>query len=258
MSINAILNSVSATLAQQSAAVSVRATQSTPVISATSQPATDTAPSQSLLQGTNLLSASSSFAQLGSLLQVAQSGTEDVGAILSQLQSLVQQATNSSDVTNLSSLNSAFQQLLSQLNQTVATVKFGGSNLLDGTLSGDDNTGGLSLPDLSTGGLFGENAIDISTPQNAAAAASTLAVGQLTVNETASSIADVQVQVNFASASVNTALANSDAAASTLSESDLAQNGAVGGFADILANPGLATQAQTGNLAANLLNLLQD
>ncbi len=263
MSLNPILNSVSAALAQQSTAVSVRSSAPVSVPLVNTPQTSDTSPSQPLLASANLLNASASFAQLGSLLEVAQSGTEQIGSILAQLQTLAQQAANGNGVTNLSSLDSAFQQILGQINQIVSGTKFGGTNLLDGTLSGSSGDGAsigsaLSLPDLSTQSLFGSTAPNISTTQNATATLAAIATGQATVADAGTSISTVLSQLGFASASVSTALANNEAASSTLTESDLAGGTESGLFSQLLGNPSAGVQAQTGNLPASLLNLLQE
>jgi len=261
MAINPLLNAVSSALAQQSAPVSVRTAAIT--ANGTTQSnanIADSSPPQSVLQNAGLLSASSNFAQLGSLLEVAQSGTEQVGAILAQLQSIAQQAAGGGAGVDLGSLDSEFQQLLSQIDQTVNGTTFGGVELLDGTQSG--NAGGqtqtFSLPDLSAQGLFASGSPDISTPQDAENTLVALSQAQDVVGNTGTSIGDLLGQLGFASASVDSALANGIAAASTLSEADLANGAAFAALSNFLSQSSTAKQAQTGNITGNLLSLLQE
>jgi flagellin len=269
MNINTLLNSVSATLAQQSTPVSVKF--AAPVTSATpgstvqaNGAASYTSPSQSVVQNAGLLSASSNFAQLGTLLEVAQSGTQQVGDILQQLVSLAEQVPQTNDLTGL---DSEFSQLITQIDQTVSGTTFGGKGLLGGVFSSDgsdpastngDNTSPLSLPDLSVSGLFGSNTPNISTPAAAVSALAVLSTAQDTVGSASAEITGVLGQLSFASASVGTALSNNDAAASTLNESDLTDGSALGAFAGFFGSPAATAQAQTGNLPANLLSLLQE
>lgn len=262
MAVNPILNSISSILAQQSAPVSVSSPSAASDASedlAPPPPALDTSPAAPVLQSAALVNASSGFAQLGSLLEVAQSGTQQVGALLDQLQALAQQAVSSDGGTDLGPLDSEFQFLLAGIDQVVGGTTFGGTALLTGTLSGsgDGQSSSLSLPDLSTSALF-TTPPSISTPQGAAAALSALAGAQGTVDNTGTSIDNVTSQLSFAEATVNSALANATAASSTLTESDLASGVVSNFFAGFLAKPASTAQAQTGNLTDTILNLLQE
>jgi len=228
--------------------------------------------SSAQLQTTNLLGASTNFAQLGSLLQVAQSGTEQVGTILQQLQSLAQQASDPETVPNVSAtLDSEFQELISRINSASSGSSFNGVSLLDGSLASGAQNGalpsalgagsqaaGLSLPDLSASALLGTNAIDLITPKNASDALETLTNAVNTVTATQNGITQVQGQVSFAAASVNTALANGVAADSTLTEADLHDGVAPDVLASLTANISATAQTQTANLSSNLLNILQE
>jgi len=257
MTINPILNSISAVLAQQSSPVSVSTSADIAAVSTQTPQAGDTSPASPLLENANLLSASTNFAQLGSLLQSAQQGTEQVGDLLGQLQALAQQAANGGDGTDLSKLSGDFQQLLSQLGQTVSGTTFGGTSLIGGAGDGGDGSSASPLPDLSTQSLFGGNTPDISTPQDAAAALNALAAGQAVVESAGSSLSNLLGQVDFAAASVGTVIANGEAASSTLSESDLEDGGGTGNSAGLLSNPSASVQTQTANLPEGLLSLLQ-
>ena len=270
MGINPILNSVSASLAQQSSAVSLRSQPSVADVSQNSasktQSASYTSPSQSVIDTANLVNASSNFAQLGSLLEVAQNGTEQVGTILQQLQSVAQQATGDIPSGDLTGLESEFQQLLSQVDQTANNTTFGGTSLLNGSLSGSagadaattEGASALSLPNLTAQGLFGNTSLDISTPQNAQSSLQSILSAQGTVDNTTSQITALVGQLSFAAASIDTVISNNNAAASTLNEGDLANGSAPTDSLDFLGNSAGAAQAQTGNLPPNLLSLLLD
>lgn len=259
MAINPILNSISAAIAQQSSPVSVRSQAPIPIDTTVTQKS-DTLPSQPVLQNAALQNASTNFAQLGSLLQVAQLGTEQVGNLLGQLQALAQQAADGGESTDLIGLSSEFQDILGQIGQTASGATFGGTSLLSGgffAASGSNEPVGPPLPDLTPQGIFGGSAPDISTPQGAASALAALATGQATAQGANSSVADLLGQVDFAAASINSVIANAQAATSTLNEGDFA-NGAVDVLAGLAGKPSAAVQAQTANLSPDLLNLLQE
>ncbi len=231
-------------------------------------------PNNQIIQTAGLSNASIGIAQVSSLLQVAATGTEQVGSVLQRLQSLANQASipGESDET-LTSIDSEFQQLLAQINGVTSSTSFGGTSLLDGTLSNTQNNAAvpnaslgttgqalfssLSIPDLSTSSLFGANTPDILSPTNASAALIAVAAAQNTVSTANASIADTQTQVSYVAAGIDSALANKSAAASTLNESDLANSNSADGLAQFLSNPSAASQTQTVNLPENLLNLLQ-
>ena len=264
MSINPILNSVSAALAKQSTPVSVKtpapavaATDSDTVSVTVLQPTA----SQPVLQNSSLISASTSIAQLGSLLEVAQSGTEGIGSVIVQLQSLALQASKSGNTQDLSSVSSAFQQLLSKISSIASSTSFGGVSLLNGTFSGgtldEGDSSAISLSDLSAKGLFGNALPDISTPENASSALGALSLAQTVVSDTDTLIGNLLGQLGFAAATVNSALANKDAAASTLSDADFSASGS-GDLESLLGNPQLSAQAQALKLPPALLGLLQE
>jgi len=264
--INTILNSVSATLAQQTAPAPVK---QAPAPANTETPATQTnasftSPSDSVVASAGLITASSNFAQLGSLLEVAQGGTQQVGDILQQLLSLTQQVPQSDD---LSGIESEFSTLFAQINQTAGGTTFGGQSLIAGAYTGDTGASSgsgagaqqLSLPNLTTQALFGSDTPPgISTPQDLQNTIAQLTSALTTTDTASQNIAGVLGQASFAAASVNTALANNDAASSTLTDSDIEEGSATDGFSALFGSPAATAQIQTGNLPANLLSLLQE
>lgn len=269
MAVNTILNSVSTALIQPTASASTRpaatASQIVDNVTKVSSEASTIGPSQSTVQNASLLNAASGLSQASSLLQVAQSGADQASVILQQLQALAEQVTSGGDSTGL---DSEFQHLLSQLGEVASGTNFGGTNLLDGTLSANsagvgatnsqEATASLSLPDLSTQALLGSATADISTPQNAANIASVLASAQTTTGNTSDAITNVLGQLDYASASINSALFNTIAATSTLTENDLSNEPNTEAYANLLANPTSTIQTQTSKLPSDLLNLVQE
>lgn len=258
MSINPLLNAISSALAQQSVSRPIKSTASPSGVSTrASASVADSSPPQAVLQNAGLINASASLAQLSSLLEVAEAGTQQIGAILERLQSLAQQANGGN--IDFAAFNSEFQQLLAQIDRIVNGTTFGGTKLLSGALFGrvDSEEQSLSLPDLSIAGLFGMHVPDILTSQRADLASALLMKALSASDKAKEAIAGIFGQLNFAAASVDSALANSAAASSILGESDLAEGENADAFAVLLSHP-IAVQAQTGNISPGLLSLLQE
>jgi flagellin len=270
MTVTPLGDFVSAVLARQSAPLtpqSASAALTASVASATVQPKSDVSPSSAsgaLSQTTDLHNTSVGLTQLSSLLQEAQSGTQQIGSVLQQLQNLAGQAENGGPPSALAALDAEFQQLLTQLNQISASTSFGGANLLDGTFSDQAGTNGntvsssLAIPNLSVSGLFGNTPPDVLNVGNASSASAAITNAQNVVNGTSGDITTTQAQVNFAAANVDSALANNDAATAVLSEGDLAIGATGDLLSGLLNNPANTASAQTSNLPTTLLGLLQE
>jgi flagellin len=248
-------SATTSSVASATSATSVSAVQDTQ----SSSTVTSSVPA-SLSATVGLQNSAVGLAQLSSLLQEAQSGTQQIGSILQKLQNLAGEAQNGGPPSALAILNGEFQDLISQANQLAAGTSFGGTNLLDGTLSASSADGNsansLSLPDLTTQGLFGNSTPNILTVQDATAALSALSSASSIAAGASASISGTENQVGYASAGVQTALANNLASASTLTEADLA--GLNDNFLNGFGNTNSAAAAQTANLPPSLLSLLQE
>ncbi len=259
MAVTPLQDFISAALARQSTPLSSSSAQ---VSSAVTPTANSNAANTSAvvlspgasLQTSSLVTASASFAQLSSLLEVAQDGAGQISDILQQLLSLAQQGGNSQTAS------SEFQQLLTEVNLIAGNTSFNGASLLNGSFAaptGEDDSSALSLPDLTTQGLFGSNTLSLGTGSNSDVIAA-LNGAQDQVNGTSQDITGVQSQLSFALANVDTALANSTAASSTLSDNDLTDGAQGDTLSSLLGTPGISAQAQTGNLSETLLGLVQE
>lgn len=220
--------------------------------------------SDQVLGTSSLYNASVELAGLSSALQVAQTGTSQVSTLLQNLQGIAQQLADGSG--NTSALQAEFQTLYSQINQIVAETSFGGTSLLDGSIttstggtgSTQDEEQGINIPNLSTQGLFGGNAPDVSTPENAASAVTSIGNAENTVNTASNTIETASNQINFAIASYETAQANSFASTSTLTESELGNTGFTSIAAKLLGEPDSSANTQTGKLSGSTLTLLNE
>jgi flagellin len=195
---------------------------------------------------------------------VAEVNVSDIQQAVSSLQSLAQQAAQP-DVTEQarSQLNTQFQQVASQINQLALSANFNGRALLDGSLSGSGSlsletvisgnsvaggSGDLSIANLSTQGLFGGN-LDISTIEGAGQSLTSLATAVDRLASVREDINVFQLALDYASANVDTVLANQVAAESAIREGEPVS-------ANVQQNAGNAVAAQGTQLSPTLLQLI--
>jgi|GEM_PF-960140 len=273
MTITPIQGLISSSVLQRQSLYAQNATKSvsdnaavSDVTASSDSSAVEIAPS-SLLSSKN--SASSAFyklslslAQTGSQVQTAQQGTNQILSVLSNLQTLAQQAASSNgDTDSSASLDSQFQSLYGTIDNVATNTRFDGKKLLDGTFSFSKTSGDTStaetestpLPNLSTQGLFGSSNPNVQTQTNAQAAISAIYSAITTVSSADAQINQVSGQLNEAEATVESAKANIVASHSTLTEDDL-QNGETNGIGSLLfGNVAALSNAQTHNLSGDYL-----
>lgn len=231
-----------------------------------SAPVTSTISSQSLGVAA-FSSTAASLAQLGAVLQISQGGVGQLQSLLQQLQALAGQASapNVSEET-LAKIDSQFQQLLGQLGRISAGTTFNGASVLDGKFSGQQllplggNSGStpkVTLPDLSLFALFGGTQPNLLTPEGAAQALKSLSAAKDATDKAGADIQEAQDQVEFTSATVQSALTNIGASKAVITDEDL-----LGTFVSLVSGFGpdvaATAQIQTGNLSPALLSLLQE
>jgi flagellin len=146
-----------------------------------------------------LSTVSDGLSRAQSISDVAVSAGQTISDLLNQIKAKVLSATDpTEDATSLASLNTDYQSLLNQVQQTISSASFEGANLLDGSqgagmkfLATADATGfvTLSTQNLSLGGSI------ISLPANSSINTVTAATVMLT-------------QVDSSIANVNSAVAN--------------------------------------------------
>jgi flagellin len=207
---------------------------------------------------------SANIAQASSLSQVAQADVSDIQDAVSQLQSLAQQAqADNVSTEQRASLNTQFQQIAQQINQLALSSNFNGRALLDGSLSGSGalsletvvggegsvGTGDLSIGNLTVSKLFAGGQLDISSKENAGQALTQIATALATLSSTSEDIGIFQSALDYASANIDTVVANQLAADSAIRDSDPLA-------ADLQQNASNAIAAQTTQLSPKLLQLI--
>ena len=262
-------------------AVAQRASLSAPVSAADALPGVtgvqqtpDIIPAASVSSGpfveaSALYEASVGLSGLSSQFEVAQGGTQKIASTLQNLQNIAQQISadegQGGNSAALTSLEAEFQSLYAQLNQTVNDTSFNGASLLDGSFfpdtsiinipqdgsaSGQNNPPSI-IPDLGTQALFSTTP-SFATSESTDAALSAISGALDLVNGVSANIENVNNQVNFAMASIETAQANNVAATSTLSEGD----GLISFISELMSKPAVSSNTQTSKMSDSTLKLL--
>lgn len=246
-------DSITTLLSRQTSAAPLRAPVSAPVTTPapTAAPAATTSVPAPSASAASLSSASANLAQMGSILQIAQSGAESVATVLSQLESLAQQAAGA-DSESIPGLNQRFQQLLAQIDRIVANATFNGSGVLSGALPDVPE-----MPVLTVASLFGSSQPSLISPEASTKAQAQVSNARQTVQNGSDKIKTAQKTAEFQIASVQTAQSNSIAATSVLTEADFA-DAVTDIFSELENQPGIAAAAQAGSLPPSLLSLLKD
>lgn len=218
----------------------------------------------------SLRQASASLAQISSLAQVAGSGVAQLQNVAEQLQSLAQQAA--SPVLNddgRKALGEEFKQLVQQIDDVVSNTKFNDKKLLNGGLSGagalslasvfsqeGGDAGSLSIENLSSAGLFGVNALDLSTQESANNAFAVIGAALGKITGASANIGSFLQAVDYAAASIDSAAFNQEAARSVLQDADFAEAASQQSQQELKQNAALAIAAQGNRLTPALLQLV--
>ena len=219
----------------------------------------------------SLKQVSGNIAQATSLAQVADGGVQQIQSALQELRSLAQQASSPAlSEANRQQIEQQFKKISDALDQTVNGTAFNSQKLLDGSLSGDkaitlgkilsdesDNGGAeLSIENLSRNALFDGKALSLSTAAGANEAVSVLANALDKVTAVRSNIGAFEKTLEYAAASIDSAVFNQEAARSILQDTDFAEGSTQLSLLNIQRNASLALQAQGNKLAPNLLGKL--
>ncbi|MDX2074614.1 MAG: flagellin [Alphaproteobacteria bacterium] len=214
---------------------------------------------------------SQSLAQASSLTQVADGALSQSQAIVGRLQEIALQSSNGAlNDEQRVALNEEFQSLIGELDRQVANTQFNGKNLLDGTLAGDnklslsnllkseDESGdnALEIEDLSSKVLFGGTSPNVLSADAASQALSLLGTAQNTISVARASVGAFQQTLNFAAASIDSAIINQEAARALLSDADFLEAATESQQAQVQRNAQLSIAAQTNRLPAALVQLL--
>ena len=208
--------------------------------------------------------ASKDVAQAGSLLSAAESGAKQIASNLTTLKDLATRAAASSTTDGERVvLNQQFQTIRAQNDAIAKNTKFNGESLLDGTSTqlkvqrGTKDAADLSVSSLTDSSLFADPRVEILYPSGAKITIDVLGKVISYVNEQIQKIGQLQQGLDFASATLQSAIQNKDAANSTLNDLDLVQ-GLLAGNNGVEKSGVNSLFAQTNRLPTNLLQLLSE
>jgi flagellin len=202
-----------------------------------------------------------------SLVQAADQGVEKQQQVVDRLQQIAVQANSGTlNSQERTSLNAEFQNLVQQLDSTAQNTRFNDQALLDGsfsisldtTLGGESGDSGqlLSIPSVAASSLLGSGDINVLTQEGAADALARLGSAGTSLSATRASVGAFAETLDYASANLESAIANQDAARSALSDADFAQASTENSLAQLQQQAAIAAAVQGNKLPQSLLKLI--
>lgn len=213
---------------------------------------------------------SQNLAQATSLTQVADGAIEQIGNITDRLTQIAQQASNgTTSDADRKALDQEFQSLTKELDSQVAKTQFNGQKLLDGSVTGenklslskllstnDDGDGHLAINNLASSTLFGGQSLNVLSADGATNALAALDTARGQIAGARANVGSFQETLNYASASIDSAIVNQQAAQSLLSDADFLDAATQSQQAQVQHNAQLSLAAQGNRLPAALLQLV--
>jgi flagellin len=171
--------------------------------------------------------------QASSMLQVADGGLDRAAELLGRMKTLAVRAGNGAlGASERGAIDREFQALSAEIGRIAEDTDFGGTALLDGSAGGitakvgagvdpaaDDLA--VALPDATRAGL-GIGALDVSTRAGADAALNAIGSAMDALQTARADIGASRNRLDFAAATVATAIENTEAARSSLIDLDVA------------------------------------
>ena len=262
-SIAANLSRVTTTQATQPAAV-LNSLVSTQATTDTSTINTDDTADVSLQgQIAQFSVASQGIAAGNTALASASVGAGDISSELGALQDLAQKAANVPlSESERAQIDAQFQAIRSRINQIAVTTKFGNDTLLDGSTNAAASAAAspstpapTTIGSLTDAALFKGGNPNLLTVADSQQAVQQVQAAQTYTSQQINSINTLQVGLDYAASTVQTAVQNQLAAQSTLEDADFETTDT----STTLLQPDAAAQvAQTTRLPSSLLGLLSD
>jgi flagellin len=201
-------------------------------------------------QAASLRAASINLSRASSLLQVADSGAEQIDRALGRLQTLSQRATGGDiSAAERTALNNEFQTVRTEITRIVNTTRFGSQTLLDGSFNAQESTENFDIPDVSDAALFGDASLDITSPNSARDA-------QTTVTAARAELGALQGAFSYALGAFESATQNQEAARSSLSDTDILLASTTRASDAVGQQASLSLLAQANRLPTSVLQLI--
>lgn len=155
--------------------------------------------------------------------------------------------------------------LQEDIDSIVENTKFENRNLLDGTFADEDIRVGsedtdfvnLAISDVSAEGLFGEDALDITTSVKAATVASDIEDALENVGNIIGSLEGVEGQISSASSTISSTLSGVSLAESAITDTDEDTENLDLAQTQLKLDIGSAVIAQASRISDDLLNILE-
>jgi len=210
------------------------------------------------------------LAQASSLAQVADGGLLQLQNIAEAIKNLAQQASAPAlSDANRAALDTQLKQLLKQIDGTVSSTSFNGKKLLNGDVSGSnklsldsllssDSNGesGLSITSLTSTSLLGSGELNFNSTASAAGVSAAAGAALSKITGIRADVGSFLQSVDYAAASIDSAVANQEAARSTLQDTDFAEVSSQKSQATLQNNAAIALAAQGNRIPVALLQLV--
>jgi len=204
-----------------------------------------------------------------SVLQTAQGALNQEASVLQTMNTLATAAANggTQDANQLAAGQAEFASLQAELDQISGSTSFGSKALLDGTYTAQtfqvgpynqaNNQVSISIGASDSTTLAVGAAVKIDTVANAQAAMTAVQAAITTVAGIAANVGATQNQVQAIASNLSTAQQNIQSAHASLVDVNVAQETAVYTSTNILEQAGVSVLAQSNQLPAMALKLLQ-
>lgn len=204
-----------------------------------------------------------------SLLQVAEGGMDEIGNMLQRMKDLALQSANGTNSDDQrANLNAEYQELILEIDRVVATTKFNGLDLLDGTDIAATNfyvdEGNVALTDTIQVTIdavdtttLGVNGGDITDEANSITAIAALDTAITTITTGRSTIGASQNRFDKAINNLQNKIVNVSAAMGRIMDADFGKETAEFSKQSIVQQAGISMMAQAKSMPQQLLSLLQ-
>jgi flagellin len=203
-----------------------------------------------------------------SLLQTAEGAMNEVSGILTRMRELAMQSANGTLGTDERGfLNDEFATLRDEIDRVATTTEFNGINLLDGTASslvfqvginsGSGDQISIAIGDIHASALNGLDVSDITSQAGATASLAVLDGAITALSGVRADVGTVQNRLNITVANLQSARENLSAANSRIRDVDVATESAELTRNNILMQAGVSVLAQSNQMPAIALSLLQ-
>jgi flagellin len=195
-----------------------------------------------------------------SLAQTAEGGLAQITAGLQRLRELAVQASSGTmTAANRTALNAEAQQIVEQINQAAQGTAFNGINPLNGSVTTVEvgTASGMSVEfQPATAEALGIAALDLSTPEGAAAAVAQIDTAIRSINDNRAAIGAISNGLESAMAAREVASENLAAARARIADANIAAEISNLVRGQILEQGGIAALAQSNLLPQSVINLL--